>query len=185
MDSSDGTLPLDLTDPGHLPPLPRSPTLAPPPPIYEIRAYGTPVPQGSKTARPFGKTGKWGVVEANKTRLIPWRDSVAEAAFAVREALGLEPLDEPVVVTCVFTVKKPGGAPKRKVTYPATAPDLDKLIRAVGDSLTAAGVLKDDGRIQWFHSAGKVYPREHPDALDTPGVLIRVWRAHDYWGTDG
>ena len=28
-----------------------------------------------------------------------------------------------------------------------TAPDLDKLVRSVGDSLTASGLIKDDARI--------------------------------------
>jgi crossover junction endodeoxyribonuclease RusA len=47
-------------------------------------------------------------------------------------------------------------------------PDLDKLIRAVGDSLTTAGIISDDSRIIAIH-AQKLYA----DARGV-GAVIRV-----------
>jgi Holliday junction resolvase RusA-like endonuclease len=47
-------------------------------------------------------------------------------------------------------------------------PDLDKLIRSVGDSLTTAGIYVDDSRIVRL-TATKVYA-DHRG----PGALIRV-----------
>jgi len=43
-----------------------------------------------------------------------------------------------------------------KRSLPSVSPDLDKLIRAVGDSLTDSGVVTDDSRIVRI-SARKVY----------------------------
>jgi Holliday junction resolvase RusA-like endonuclease len=47
-------------------------------------------------------------------------------------------------------------------------PDLDKLIRAVGDSLTDAGIIRDDSRIITI-TARKLYADDRG-----PGAVIRV-----------
>ncbi len=55
-------------------------------------------------------------------------------------------LDGPLQMQLRFYLPKPKSAPKTKRTWPDKKPDLDKLIRAVGDALT--GVLyTDDARI--------------------------------------
>ena len=59
---------------------------------------------------------------------------------------------------------------------PAGYPDLDKLARSTGDALKSAGVLKDDGRIAEYRRLAKVWAGEDPDALDSPGVVIRIYR---------
>jgi Holliday junction resolvase RusA-like endonuclease len=51
---------------------------------------------------------------------------------------------------------------------PSVMPDLDKLIRAVADSLTDAGIYADDSRIVRINAA-KVYADDRG-----PGALIRV-----------
>lgn len=50
--------------------------------------------------------------------------------------------------------------------YPTTAPDIDKLVRAVLDSCTDAGLWGDDSQVAVLHAA-KRYG-------DLPGVLIQV-----------
>ena len=55
-----------------------------------------------------------------------------------------EPIDVPIKVTARFFMPKPN---KPMFDTPATAPDLDKLCRAVGDGLEQAGVIKNDSRI--------------------------------------
>lgn len=43
-----------------------------------------------------------------------------------------------------------------------------------GDALERAGVMKGDAQIvRW--EAEKTYPGWHPDALDEPGAVIRVF----------
>jgi hypothetical protein len=46
----------------------------------------------------------------------------------------------------VFYLPRPKTAPRR-ITEPAKLPDVDKLIRACFDALTAAGVWRDDAQV--------------------------------------
>lgn len=100
---------------------------------------GIPATQGSKTP---GRNG-YGFHESDK-KLPAWRKAVKDAAESVKDAFE-GPLDFPLSVQ--LDVYLP--APKRSKfgKYPAGTPDLDKLQRAVGDGLTASGLIKDDARI--------------------------------------
>jgi Holliday junction resolvase RusA-like endonuclease len=69
---------------------------------------------------------------------------------------------------------KPVNAPKRRRTYPAVSPDIDKLERSTYDAISTAKAWEDDGRVIESHSR-KVYPGEHPDALPEPGAIIRLY----------
>jgi crossover junction endodeoxyribonuclease RusA len=80
----------------------------------------------------------------------------------------------PVIVDMIFTMKKPKSAPKTKRTWPKSAPDLSKLARSTEDALTIAGVYEDDARIVEYGRLAKVFPGEDPDALESPGCLIRI-----------
>jgi len=144
-----------------------------PAPALTITAHGEPKPQGSKTmGRTFG--GKPIMREANKGTK-PWRENVAWAARIAAEQAGItEPLAGPVRVSVVFTMPKPVSAPKRRRTWPAVKPDVDKLQRALFDALTTAGVWSDDARVIDVHAV-KAYPSEHPQALTAPGVHVRIW----------
>jgi crossover junction endodeoxyribonuclease RusA len=107
----------------------------------------------------------------------PWRDAVRLDAVAVLDGItGWVPLDEPVALEMVFTVAKPVSAPKRRRTWPDRTPDLSKLCRATEDALTTAGVWRDDARVVEYLRLAKVYPGEDPDALSSPGAVIRVYR---------
>lgn len=108
---------------------------------------GTPIPQGSKTRT------RWGMREDNpKTR--PWRDTVA---YDARAAMGGEPpLVGPLWLDVTFWMPRPKShygsgrnANALKATAPdhcTTKPDLDKLLRALGDAMTTAGVWMDDSQ---------------------------------------
>lgn len=113
------------------------------PSVISWTVYGTPIPQGSTKA--FNVPGlKHPVVTADNAKTKPWRQAVVDA---VREQLGdRPPLDGPVELSVRFYLPRPKSAPKR-VTEPAKKPDLDKLMRAVGDALTAAGVWIDDSQV--------------------------------------
>jgi crossover junction endodeoxyribonuclease RusA len=56
---------------------------------------------------------------------------------------GFEPIDEPLELSVIFYLPRPKTATR---DFPAVMPDLDKLIRAVGDSLSGL-VYVDDSRI--------------------------------------
>lgn len=112
---------------------------------------GTPQQQGSKTRGAYGA-----MYEANRN-LKPWR---AHAITQLRAAWAGEPITHGVHVTARFIFARPkshyrtgrnahllrANAP----IFKTSAPDLDKLCRALGDALTQSGVLRDDALIvEW------------------------------------
>jgi Holliday junction resolvase RusA-like endonuclease len=115
--------------------------------LAEFNILGIPTPQGSKTRMPNGAMIE-GSSTSGRLKHKSWRAAVAEAA---QEHALSEPIDGPLwlVVTFRFpmptsrpkAVREAGKAPK------TTAPDLDKLIRALGDGLTQGGLIRDDARI--------------------------------------
>ena len=135
---------------------------------------GRPAPQGSKRHVGGGR-----MIESSP-HVGNWREDVRTAALL----LGRKgpPLDGALAVRMVFTVAKPKSAPKTRRTWPASMPDLSKLIRATEDALTSAGIWKDDARVVEYDRAAKVYPGEDPEALDVPGAVIAVRRLV---GTEG
>ena len=106
--------------------------------------HGVPAPQGSKAP--------WGGESNPRTR--PWRAAVtAEAAAAMGERVFI---DGPIHLSCTFYFPRPKShyrtgknAGRLKDTAPhyhANKPDLDKLIRAIGDSLSGV-VFRDDSEV--------------------------------------
>lgn len=143
--------------------------------MITIIVRGMPAPQGSK--RFVGVRGGRGVLVESSKGVRPWRQDVVAAAVEAKN--GAAPLDGPLRAKIVFTLPKPRSAPKRKRSYPDRKPDLSKLLRSTEDALVTAGVIADDARIVEFARLAKVYPYEDPDALDSPGAMIHVYRIED------
>lgn len=140
-----------------------------------LRMYipGKPVPQGSKRWLPGGR-----MIEANQN-LRPWRSTVtmyARQAMAAKQEMGF-PLTGPVTVVMDFTFARPkahygtgrneGKVKDNAPLYHPSVPDLDKLIRAVHDGMTDAGLWVDDSQVTSLH-ASKVYAHQ-------PGVTVEVF----------
>jgi crossover junction endodeoxyribonuclease RusA len=109
----------------------------------KLVVYGTPIPQGSTRAF-LPKGWKRPIVTADNVKTRPWRQAIIDASL--EQMAGRAPLEGPVELRVMFYLPRPKSAPKR-ITEPAKLPDLDKLVRAVGDALTAAGVWRDDGQV--------------------------------------
>jgi crossover junction endodeoxyribonuclease RusA len=130
--------------------------------VVEFEVLGLPSPQGSKK-----HVGNGRMVESSKT-LATWRDSLTNAA---RDVAPDVPIDEPIRLTVEFrcpmprsrskAVRAAGRGPK------TTAPDLDKLVRAVGDALEAGGLIRSDALICELH-ASKV------EVVGWTGAVIRL-----------
>lgn len=139
-------------------------------PNLEIVVYGKAAPQGSKR-----HVGRGVMIESSKA-VKPWRDDVRNAALEAIEGVdSWVPLDGPLLVSMVFTVRKPASAPKRRRTWPDRMPDLSKLCRSTEDALTTAGAWRDDARVIEYGRLAKVFPGEDRDALDRIGAVIRIW----------
>lgn len=134
---------------------------------------GEPITEGS--TRAFTSGQRVVVTHDRGPELDQWRLKVAHAAQAAAQDAGWEPrYDGPVAVTAAFFLPRPKSAKKRLV--PHVKPDLDKLIRAVGDALAPykqPGVLRDDSRIvAWRASKDYAIPYK-------PGVFITVSRVDE------
>ncbi|RCS81840.1 RusA family crossover junction endodeoxyribonuclease [Brachybacterium alimentarium] len=115
---------------------------------FPIWIPGTPIPQGSKSA---GKRGKTVVMWDANRNLKPWRQTMTAhlAAWTALSAGAWEPFDGPLIVDATFWIPRPA---RPKFTLPATPADLDKYQRALGDSMTDSGLIKDDARITTWHA---------------------------------
>lgn len=134
---------------------------------------GEPITEGS--TRAFASGQRVVVTHDRGPELDQWRLKVAKAAEAAARKAGWEPrYDGPVAVTAAFFLPRPKSAKKRLV--PHVKPDLDKLIRAVGDALAPykqPGVLKDDSRIVTWRAT-----KDYDDAYKS-GALIYVSRVDE------
>lgn len=122
---------------------------------------GLPRPQGSMRAMTVG--GRARIFHADHDDLAVWRGAITHDAAALWGQT--PPLDGPVFVHLYFYLPRPASAPKRR-QRPDRRPDLDKLARAVLDSLTGV-VFTDDARVVQL-LAGKYYASDEP-----PGVRIQ------------
>ena len=107
-----------------------------------ITIDGKPQQQGSKTA--FVIKGRAVLTEANKN-LMPWRKQAT--ATMVKQALtqGWEaPTTEAVKLTVLFIFERPKTVKRKAMTV---KPDIDHLIRSIGDAGTQANLYPDDSQI--------------------------------------
>jgi Holliday junction resolvase RusA-like endonuclease len=118
-------------------------------PAIEFTVPGVPAPQGSKRA--WVVAGKAVMTEAN-ARTRDWRAAVSDAAAQAMQNAGRSVIDGPVLIDVSFFFARPkshfgtrglrGSAPMHKTT----APDVDKLARAVLDAITGI-VIRDDAQV--------------------------------------
>ncbi len=134
---------------------------------------GEPITEGSTKAFTSGQ--RVVVTHDRGPELDQWRFRVARAAEDAARKAGWEPrYDGPVIVTAAFFLPRPKSAKKRLM--PHVKPDLDKLIRAIGDALAPYkqdGVLKDDSRIVTWRAS-----KDYADCYK-PGVLVYVSRVDE------
>jgi len=133
----------------------------------EFRVLGLPIAQGSKNQ--FGG-------ESSKF-LKPWRNDIKVAAF--EQMNGEPPWAGPVQLRATFvfprpqshyrTGKRAGEVKANAPGWKTSAPDLDKLMRAIGDAMTGV-VYRDDAQIV-SSAESKIWGQN-------PGVVIKVFFLH-------
>ena len=102
---------------------------------------GTPVAQGSKNA--YVRGGRAVLVETSK-KLPAWRAAVEQAARGTGASYAK---GQPVTLDAEFVMPRTQAMRNRKAPPMVQKPDVDKLLRAVGDGLTASGMIHDDSHI--------------------------------------
>lgn len=134
-----------------------------------VRVNGTPIPQGSKVA---GKTasGKLFLREANP-RLKDWREAVGQAIWRTMNERDfiIDPLQGPVQLHVWFYFEKPKSNRSERPTSRQVG-DLDKLLRAICDSGTSAGLWESDDSQVCSISGEKLWA----DEMTRPGCVIHA-----------
>lgn len=152
--------------------------------LIEVTCYGDPVPQGSKRIGRAGRGGRPILIDDNADALQVWRDAVYwEVERAMRETSIHRPrpwVDGPVFMSATFYFSRPkkhynarGELKPKAPLFKTTKPDLDKLERAICDSISDAQFWKDDSRAVMMHGL-KVYdetPRVEFALYDVGGDL--------------
>jgi Holliday junction resolvase RusA-like endonuclease len=139
----------------------------------ELWVPGRPTPQGSKVSFYSPKARKI-ITKEDSDYLAMWRADIRAGGMKTwgRKA----PLDGPLLLIIEFVRRRPVTAPKRKPVFADTAPDLDKLTRAVGDGLESAGVVINDARF-----VTEVTHKRVADLGEAPGAHIRIARWNGGW----
>lgn len=151
-----------------------------PPPILSLEVPGIPRPQGSKKPFVSKGTGRAMMKESSGDNLASWRADVTEAA---RRARPENLIACPVQTVMTFKFPRPKshyGTGRNVGILKATAPaypisrghhgDLEKLERAINDSIGHAGVWIDDVLVVDSHTR-RVWATDQRDV----GVTIDVF----------
>jgi crossover junction endodeoxyribonuclease RusA len=124
--------------------------------LFKFEVVGEAVPQGSKKGF-VDNFGHVRVIDDNKTALNRWRKLVAETATYSKPEWLRELWDGPIFLSIVFVRERSpndyltDGVTLRKGAhrYPDTAPDGDKLDRAIWDALTGVLFTNDSRVVSW------------------------------------
>lgn len=109
--------------------------------MLTVTVLGDPVGQGNIRHLGAGRPA----IHQNAKRLKPWRAAIVEATGKAMAEIGqTEPLDGPLHLEARFLMPR-GKTVKREL--PTVPPDIDHLLRALGDALTTARAIADDARI--------------------------------------
>ena len=139
----------------------------------EVFVEGVPQPQGS--SRAFRSGGKIVVTSANP-KLKAWRNQITEAVRNEADRLGLTGWVGRAWLTLTFILPRPashltskGALTKSAPRQHLSTPDLDKLVRAVGDGITDAGVWRDDSQVISITAT-----KHYSDAFTDTGASIII-----------
>jgi Holliday junction resolvase RusA-like endonuclease len=129
--------------------------------MFQLFVAGDPRPQGSKKA--FNRGKHIVLVEANKD-LPAWRETM-KRMFELKMLERDSPFPVAVAVTIHFWLKRPKTVTRQ---YATGTYDIDKLTRAVLDSLQSANVIVNDNLVVDL-TVRKSYDDDHES-----GVLVTV-----------
>lgn len=139
----------------------------------EVFVPGKPEPQGSSRAFRHGNRV---VITSANPKLKSWRAKMTEALREEAERRNISDYSGAAAMLVTFVLPRPAShlTSKGELTKSApeahlSKPDLDKLVRAVGDAISDAGIWRDDSVLMSLQAA-----KYYSDAFLEPGVTIVV-----------
>lgn len=140
-------------------------------PHIRFTVYGTPQAKGS--AKAFLPPGtEFPVVTSTNRNVAKWEQTIRTECQRVMTSYDGDVLTAmftaPLSVTLIFHVDRPKSTPKR-ITLPATQPDLDKMVRSAIDAMQKV-LFKNDGQVVAI-GARKVFA-DGPSRID---ILVESW----------
>lgn len=129
------------------------------------------VPKGSKVAFPLGDTGRSVIVDSNSKPLRSYESTIS--AYALDHFP--RPLEGPIIVEVSFVRSPRKTMPKTYRPFVTSAPDGDKMIRAVLDGLQGFAYVNDSQVVK--STSEKFYP--HGDFYTHPGTYIKITAGKD------
>jgi crossover junction endodeoxyribonuclease RusA len=108
--------------------------------MFSVFIPGEPAPQGSK--RHVGG----GVLVDSCKRLPEWRSDVRNGCLT-EDGQPKAWIDGPIFLSLEFALKRPKSLSKTKKVHHTKRPDMSKLVRAVEDAITSAGIWVDDSYV--------------------------------------
>jgi len=114
---------------------------------------------------------KRAIVTSANPNLKKWRKIMSAAFESHRKATGHSTVKGPCVVSATFFMPRLKNHPRKgdERFWKATKPDLDKLQRALHDSLETAQVFETDSRVVVIQTQ-----KRYAGVTDEPGVLVSV-----------
>jgi len=128
-----------------------------------FEVFGRCAPQGSKRYVGGNKAQGGRFIEASKY-LPAWRKVVTETAIDQIYEQNWQMVETPICLQVTFYLERPSTVSFTKRPLPIKAPDLDKLVRAVCDSLTDARVWIDDALVVKLVASKKYADGRQPGA---------------------
>lgn len=136
----------------------------PPAEVVEFFAPGVPAPQGSKSFK--GMRGGHAILAESSKKVGPWRTTVSKAAMVAMS--GRVPMTGAARARFEFVLHRPVSTPKRATPPAIKYPDVDKLARAIFDSLGGV-VVANDSQIVDVHAVKRL-----AEIGEATGVYVRV-----------
>ena len=130
--------------------------------MFQLFVAGDPRPQGSKKA--FNRGKHIVLVEANKD-LPAWRETM-KRMFELKQLERDTPFQTAIAVTIHFWLRRPKSVTRQ---YATGTYDIDKLTRAVLDSLQSANVIVNDNLVVDL-TVRKSYADDHESGMQVTVV---------------
>lgn len=128
---------------------------------------GKPEPQGSIAYKGRAGNGR-AILTSDNPKLKLWRRHIANTLKASRR----DPFPDGVHVEAEFVLPRPKSCPKKRTPQAITRPDVDKLLRAVLDAVTYAGVWRDDSQVVSVNACKRL-----AGIGETPGCHLEIMEA--------